>query len=159
MTEVQYLGVDEQSDKEAFKSKALAQALDNASERKRVFEERLRVKLVVKSFFPPGSRTAVAAHTGLRVGGKIYIDARTRRQRAVCRRRSSRRGPGPSRRGKQLPLRRTHLHRARERRVCRRAKAAVWRSSAASRSDAMMVAVGFIPRFDGSKPFASRSDA
>jgi uncharacterized protein YggE len=49
--EVQYVGVEfEHSDKEGLKKKALAQALDNASDRKRVFEERLGVKLSPKSF-------------------------------------------------------------------------------------------------------------
>jgi uncharacterized protein YggE len=51
MAEVHYLTVElEHSDKETFRSKALTQALDNASERKRVFEERLGIKLVPKSF-------------------------------------------------------------------------------------------------------------
>jgi uncharacterized protein YggE len=51
IAEVQYAGVTfEQSDKEALRNKALAQALDNASERKRVFEERLGIKLTPKAF-------------------------------------------------------------------------------------------------------------
>lgn len=51
INEVQYVGVTfEQSDKEALRNKALAQALDNASERKRVFEERLGIKLTPKAF-------------------------------------------------------------------------------------------------------------
>jgi len=51
IAEAQYLGVDfEQSDKDAFRNKALALALDNAAERKRVFEERLGVKLIPRSF-------------------------------------------------------------------------------------------------------------
>jgi uncharacterized protein YggE len=50
--EVQFNGVTfEQSDKEALRNKALTEALDNANQRKRVFEERLGVKLTAKSFF------------------------------------------------------------------------------------------------------------
>ncbi len=49
--EVQYLGIDfEHSDKEALKKKALAQALDDAADRKKVFEEKLGVKLMPKGF-------------------------------------------------------------------------------------------------------------
>src|SRR5262245_52067610 len=49
--EVQYTGVEfEHSDKEGLKKKALAEALDNATERKRVFEERLGVRLLPRSF-------------------------------------------------------------------------------------------------------------
>lgn len=49
--EIHYLNVDfEHTDKEALKKKALTQALDNAAERKRMFEERLGVKLQPKSF-------------------------------------------------------------------------------------------------------------
>jgi uncharacterized protein YggE len=52
--ELQFVTIDfEHSDKEGLKRKALAQALDNASERKRVFEERLGVKLQPKSFSQP----------------------------------------------------------------------------------------------------------
>jgi uncharacterized protein len=55
--EVQYLGIEfEHSEKEALKMKALAQALDDASARKKVYEERLGVKLTPKGF----SRSAVA---------------------------------------------------------------------------------------------------
>ncbi len=43
--EVQYLGIDfEHSDKEALKKKAVAQALDNAAERAKIYEERLKVR-------------------------------------------------------------------------------------------------------------------
>jgi hypothetical protein len=49
--ELQFVGIEfEHSDKEGLKKKALAQALDNATERKRVFEERLGIKLQPKSF-------------------------------------------------------------------------------------------------------------
>jgi uncharacterized protein YggE len=61
--EVQYTGVEfEHSDKEGLKKKALAQALDNASERKRIFEERLGVRLVPRSF----SQAGVTFETPLR---------------------------------------------------------------------------------------------
>ena len=53
-SELQFVGIDfEHSDKEGMKKKALAQALDNTTERKRVFEERLSVKLQPKSFSQP----------------------------------------------------------------------------------------------------------
>jgi uncharacterized protein YggE len=51
MPEVFFHGVTfEQSDKEPLRNKALDQALDNASQRKHVFEEKLNVKLTPKSF-------------------------------------------------------------------------------------------------------------
>ena len=51
LPEVQYLGIDfEHSDKEALKKKAIAQALDHAIERTKLYEERLKVRLVPKSF-------------------------------------------------------------------------------------------------------------
>ena len=51
VAEVQYLGIDfEHSDKEALKKKAIAQALDNAIERTKVYEERLKVRLTPKNF-------------------------------------------------------------------------------------------------------------
>ena len=51
IVEVQFHGVTfEQSDKEVLRNKALDQALDNANQRKRVFEEKLNVKLTPKSF-------------------------------------------------------------------------------------------------------------
>ena len=51
IAEVQFNGVTfEQSDKEALRNKALTEALDNANQRKRVFEEHLGVKLAPKSF-------------------------------------------------------------------------------------------------------------
>ena len=50
-SEVHYAGTEfEHSDKEGFKSKALAQALDQASARKKLIEERLGVKLTPRSF-------------------------------------------------------------------------------------------------------------
>jgi uncharacterized protein YggE len=52
IAEVQFNGVTfEQSDKDALRNKALTEALDNAGQRKRVFEEKLNVKLTPKSFF------------------------------------------------------------------------------------------------------------
>ena len=52
IAEVQFNGVTfEQSDKEMLRNKALTEALDNANQRKRVFEEKLNVKLTPKSFF------------------------------------------------------------------------------------------------------------
>lgn len=49
--EVQYLGIDfEHSDKEALKQKALVQALDDADRRKKLYEDRLGVKLAPKGF-------------------------------------------------------------------------------------------------------------
>lgn len=52
--ELQFVGIEfEHSDKEGMKKKVLAKALDNATERKRVFEERLSVKLQPKSFSQP----------------------------------------------------------------------------------------------------------
>ena len=49
--EVHFLDIEfEHSNKEALKSKALAQACDNANERKKVFETKLGVKLLVKGF-------------------------------------------------------------------------------------------------------------
>src|SRR5213082_1430957 len=51
VAEVQYLGIDfEHSDKEALKKKAIAQALVDAADRKKVFEEKLGVKLMPKGF-------------------------------------------------------------------------------------------------------------
>jgi len=51
VAEVQLQGIDfEQSDKEVFKTKALDAALDNAAARKRIFEEKLGVKLTPKTF-------------------------------------------------------------------------------------------------------------
>jgi uncharacterized protein YggE len=56
MPEVQFHGVDfEQTDKESIKSKALEQAIDNASARKRIFEDKLGVKLTPKSFAQIGA--------------------------------------------------------------------------------------------------------
>jgi len=55
--EVQYLGIEfEHAEKEGLKKKALAQALDDASALKKVYEERLGVKLTPKGF----SQSAVA---------------------------------------------------------------------------------------------------
>lgn len=52
IAEVQFNGVTfEQSDKEMLRNKAMTEALDNANQRKRVFEEKLNVKLTPKSFF------------------------------------------------------------------------------------------------------------
>ena len=49
--EMQYLGIDfEHSDKETLKKKAIAQALDNAAERAKIYEERLKVRLLPKGF-------------------------------------------------------------------------------------------------------------
>jgi uncharacterized protein YggE len=49
--EVQFLGVDMQhSDKESLKARARAQALDKAGERRKLFEEKLGVKLVARRF-------------------------------------------------------------------------------------------------------------
>ena len=49
--EVQYLGIDfEHSDKEALKQKAIVQALDDADRRKKIYEDRLGVKLAPKGF-------------------------------------------------------------------------------------------------------------
>ena len=51
IAEVQFNGVTfEQSDKELLRNKALTEAIDNANQRKRVFEEKLNVKLTPKSF-------------------------------------------------------------------------------------------------------------
>ena len=49
--EVQYQGIDfEHSDKQAWKIKALAQALANSAERAKLYEDRLQVRLVPKGF-------------------------------------------------------------------------------------------------------------
>lgn len=49
--EVQFVGVDfEHTDKEAQKRKAIGLACDNATERKKVYEEKLGLKLMPKSF-------------------------------------------------------------------------------------------------------------
>ena len=49
--EVEYLGIDfEHSDKEALKKKAVAQALDDAFDHAKVYEQRLAVRLVPKGF-------------------------------------------------------------------------------------------------------------
>jgi uncharacterized protein YggE len=49
--EVQFLGIDfEHTNKEALKARAQAQACDNAGERKKLFEEKLGVKLTAKRF-------------------------------------------------------------------------------------------------------------
>jgi len=54
-SEVQFVGIEfEHSDKEGLKKKALAQALDNANERKAVFEQRLGVKLAPRAFSQAG---------------------------------------------------------------------------------------------------------
>ena len=50
-TEVQFLGIDfEHSNKEALKARAQIQACDNAGERRKIFEEKLSVKLIAKRF-------------------------------------------------------------------------------------------------------------
>lgn len=49
--EVQFLGIDfEHSNKEALKTRAQVQACDNAGERRKMFEEKLGVKLTPKRF-------------------------------------------------------------------------------------------------------------
>lgn len=49
--EVQFLGIDfEHTNKEALKARAQVQACDNAGERKKMFEEKLGVKLTAKRF-------------------------------------------------------------------------------------------------------------
>jgi len=54
IAETQYLGADfERSDKEEMKTKAIAQACDNAAQRKQAFEEKLAVKLTVRRFIDP----------------------------------------------------------------------------------------------------------
>jgi uncharacterized protein len=54
LPEAQYLGVKfERSDKEQLKAKAIAEACDNATQRKKVFEEKLGLKLTVRRFFDP----------------------------------------------------------------------------------------------------------
>src|SRR5437899_4742564 len=51
LPEVEYLGIDfEHSDKEALKKKAVAQALDDAFDHAKVYEQRLAVRLVPKGF-------------------------------------------------------------------------------------------------------------
>lgn len=50
-SEVHFLGIDfEHTNKEAFKARAQVQACDNAAERKKLFEEKLGVKLTAKRF-------------------------------------------------------------------------------------------------------------
>lgn len=54
LTEAQYLGVEfERSDSEDLKAKAIAQAIDNANQRKQVFEGKLGLKLTVRGFWDP----------------------------------------------------------------------------------------------------------
>lgn len=56
LPEAQYLGVEfERSDKEALKEQAIAQACDNANQRKQVFEEKLGLKLTVRRFLDPSA--------------------------------------------------------------------------------------------------------
>jgi uncharacterized protein YggE len=52
--EVHFLGIDfEHSNKEALKARAQSQACDNAGERRKMFEEKLGVKLTAKRFSEP----------------------------------------------------------------------------------------------------------
>src|SRR6266513_1806897 len=71
--EVQYLGIDfEHSDKEALKKKALAQALDNAIERTKVYEERLKVRLTPKNFSEAASLSQGAPPAMPRVESGVF---------------------------------------------------------------------------------------
>jgi uncharacterized protein YggE len=71
LPEAQYLGVDfDRSDKEEMKAKAIAQACDNATQRKRVFEEKLGLKLSVKGFRDPSGVPQGAIPTGLMGGAR-----------------------------------------------------------------------------------------
>ena len=69
-TEVQFLGIDfEHSNKEALKARAQVQACDNAGERKKMFEEKLGVKLTAKRF---SEASVVPVHPDTRYYGVSY---------------------------------------------------------------------------------------
>jgi uncharacterized protein len=71
VAEVRYAGIDfEHSDKEGLKTKALTQALANATAKKKVYEDQLGVRLTPRGF----STSAVAGSLPLRRG---YIDQGT----------------------------------------------------------------------------------
>lgn len=71
MPEVRYDGIEfEQSDREALKAKAVAQAIDRANERKRLYEEKLGLKLVPKQIVENGVVPEPAAQLR-RVGDQI----------------------------------------------------------------------------------------
>jgi uncharacterized protein len=69
--EAQYLGLElERSDKEEIKLKAIGEACDNASERRKVFEQKLGLKLIPKRFGEPGAPSlAPELMAGLRSRG------------------------------------------------------------------------------------------
>jgi uncharacterized protein YggE len=79
--EVSYVTVDfEHSDKESFRAKAAAEACDIANSRKKVFEERLGLKLIPKRFIegnPPAgpamTRAGIQAGTAPSFGGVTAI--------------------------------------------------------------------------------------
>lgn len=55
---IEYLGVDlEHSNEESLKAQAIGRACENANERKKVFEERLGLKLTAKGFNDPSAPT------------------------------------------------------------------------------------------------------
>lgn len=61
LPEAQYLGAEfERSDKDEMKAKAIAAACENATQRKKVFEESLGLKLTVRRFLDPSAAVAPA---------------------------------------------------------------------------------------------------
>lgn len=65
IAEAQYLGLEfERSDKEEIKLRAIGEACDNATERKKVFEQELGLKLTPKRFAEPGAPSLAPELTG-----------------------------------------------------------------------------------------------
>jgi hypothetical protein len=69
LSAVEYLGVDfEHSNEEGLKAQAIGRACDNATERKKVFEDRLGLKLTVKGFSDPSATPGPWPESRLRSG-------------------------------------------------------------------------------------------
>ena len=69
-SEVQYLGLEfEHGNKDELKKQAIAKACDNADERKKLYEQKLGLKLVPKAFFERVATPVAPYVTGTYFGG------------------------------------------------------------------------------------------